>query len=77
MAIPARRDGMLRTAEDGTQKTVFLHGDESFHYMTDAEGNWLDENTLMPLSDDIKAARSKAGQKRLQADRKSNIQIYM
>ena len=59
IAVPARREGMIRTAADGTEKTVFLNGDETFHYMTDAEGNWLDEETLLPLSDDIKNTKLK------------------
>ena len=47
-AVPAYRGPILRTMEDGTQKTVFLHGNEHFHYMTDAEGRWLDEKRLTP-----------------------------
>ena len=31
MAVPARRGGMVRTAEDGTEKMVFLNGDEFLH----------------------------------------------
>ena len=50
---------MLRTAADGTEKMVFLHGNELFHYMTDEEGNWLDEETLMPLSEEVKGERLK------------------
>ena len=57
MAVPARRGGIVRTAADGTEKTVFLNGDECFHYITDAEGNWLDEETLLPISAEKKAAR--------------------
>lgn len=57
MAIPARRGGMVRTAADGTEKTVYLHGNAFSHYMTDAEGNWLDEKTLEPLTPEQKAAR--------------------
>ena len=57
MAVPARRDGFVRTAADGTEKIVYLHGNEDFHYMTDAEGNWLDESTLLPLSEEAKAKR--------------------
>ena len=69
MAVPARRDGMVRTAADGTEKTVYLHGNEFFHYTTDAEGNWLDEETLMPLSEEQKAARLNAGKARARAHR--------
>lgn len=51
MAVPAKRDGMVRTMEDGTQVTVFLHGNETFHYMTDAAGVWLNEETLKPMTE--------------------------
>ena len=56
-AVPARRGGFIRTASDGTEKMVFLHGNEYFHYMTDDNGEWLDESTLAPLSAETKAAR--------------------
>ena len=69
IAVPARRDGMLRTAADGTEKMVYQHGNELFHYLTDAEGNWLDEETLMPMSNERKAAREQAGKARVQARR--------
>lgn len=68
-AVPARRDGLLRTTADGTEKTVFLHGNETFHYMTDAEGNWLDEETLLPISAEQKTARLEHGKARVQARR--------
>ena len=69
IAVPARRDGMVRTAADGTEKMVYQHGNELFHYLTDAEGNWLDEETLMPMSNEQKAAREQAGKARVQARR--------
>ena len=69
MAMPARREGFVRTAEDGTEKLVYLHGNATFHYMTDSEGNWLDEKTLMPLNEEAKAARIQKGQARIQARR--------
>lgn len=60
MAKPAYRGPITRTAEDGTEKTVFLHGNEDFHYMTDANGAWLDEATLQPMSEARKSQRLKA-----------------
>ena len=69
IAVPARRDGMLRTAADGTEKMVYQHGNELFHYLTDAEGNWLDEETLLPMSNEQKVAREQAGKARVQARR--------
>lgn len=66
-AVPARREGTLRTAEDGTEKIVFLNGDEYFHYLTDEEGNWLDETTLMPMSEEVKGERLKVRGERMKA----------
>ena len=60
---------MLRTAADGTEKMVYQHGNELFHYLTDAEGNWLDEETLLPMSNEQKVAREQAGKARVQARR--------
>ena len=54
MAVPARPGGIVRTDSEGIEKTVFLNGDETFHYLTDAEGNWLDDETLLPLAEDVK-----------------------
>jgi len=59
MAVPARPGGMVRTDAEGTEKTVFLNGDETFHYLTDAEGNWLDEETLRPLTEEMKNEKLK------------------
>ena len=40
----------MRTLADGTEKTVYQHGDEFFHYLTDEDGTWLDEKTFLPLT---------------------------
>ena len=56
-AVPAKPGAIIRTMEDGTQKAVFLHGDAFGHYMTDEQGQWLDETTLLPLSEQAKAER--------------------
>ena len=69
MAVPAYRGGMIRTDANGVEKTVFLHGDAWFHYMTDEQGNWLDENTLLPLDEETIAVRKQAGTERRQARR--------
>ena len=69
MAIPARRDGFVRTDANGNTITVFAHGDETFHYFTDAEGRWLDAETLLPMSDEAKAETEKRGIARKQARR--------
>ena len=67
-AIPAKRGAIVRTAADGSQRAVYLHGNEWFHYMTDTEGQWLDESSLLPLSAEAKEARL-ANAKTIQARR--------
>ena len=57
IAVPARREGMVRTDANGNEKIVFLHGNESFHYMTDENGTWLDEETLLPMSEEVKQSK--------------------
>ena len=58
IAVPARREGILRTAADGTEKMVYLHGDAFYHFITDSEGRWLDDTTLEPLTEEAQAARA-------------------
>ena len=57
IAVPARRDGIVRTDANGNEKIVFLHGNESFHYMADENGTWLDEETLLPMSEEVKQSK--------------------
>lgn len=40
-AVPARRDGIVKTQPDGSQVTVYQHGDEHFHWTTNKNGEWL------------------------------------
>ena len=68
-AVPARREGMIRTDANGTEKMVFLNGDEHFHFITDAEGRWLDEETLLPIAEEEKTARMAKGQQCAKARR--------
>lgn len=44
MGVPARRDGLVRTQSDGTQITVYQHGDELYHYFTNEAGEWLEQD---------------------------------
>lgn len=60
IAKPAYPGPIKCVAEDGTEKTIYLHGDENFHYTTDAAGQWLDEKTLQPMSQEAKEARLNA-----------------
>lgn len=40
-AIPARRGGITMVQPDGSEITVFQHGDEHFHWQTNEKGEWL------------------------------------
>ena len=40
-AVPARKTGVVVTQPDGSQITVYQHGDEYFHWMTNEKGEWL------------------------------------
>ena len=40
-ALPARRGGVVFTQPDGSQITVYQHGDEHFHWQTNEKGDWL------------------------------------
>ena len=42
LAIPAKPGPTVITEADGTERTVYLHGDEFFHYMTLADGRWVE-----------------------------------
>ena len=63
-AVPARRGGQLRKAADGREIMVYMHGNEDFHYLTDASGVWLDEETLEPLSEAVKSEKLKVKSER-------------
>ena len=40
-AVPARRGGIVTMQPDGSQITVYQHGDEHFHWITNKKGDWL------------------------------------
>ena len=42
-AVPARREGRLVTQADGTEIMVYNHGDESFHWQTNENGEWIEQ----------------------------------
>ena len=56
-AIPARRGGIVKTQPDGSQITVYQHGDEHFRWMTNAKGEWLkvDENGFYQVTEALSA----------------------
>ena len=73
-AVPARRGGMVVTQPDGTEVTVYQHGDEHFHWMTNKKGEWLklDENgyyrVTQALSNEEISVRRMASPKRAAMD---------
>lgn len=56
-AIPARRGGIVKTQPDGSQITVYQHGDEHFRWMTNTKGEWLkvDENGFYQVTEALSA----------------------
>ena len=42
VAAPARRSGRSTLLPNGDSMTVYTHGDEFFHWETDAKGNWIE-----------------------------------
>lgn len=63
-AIPARKDGKMMRAADGTEKMVYMHGNEDMHYLTDENGVWLDASTLLPMSEAAKSEKLKVKSER-------------
>jgi len=65
-AIPAKRDGRMMRAVDGTEKMVYMHGNEDMHYLTDEAGVWLDEETLLPMTEEAKRSKLQVKSERMQ-----------
>ena len=40
-AVPAHKRGILVAQPDGSQITVYQHGDEFFHWETNEKGEWI------------------------------------
>ena len=40
-AVPARKGGFIVSQPDGSELTVYQHGDEYFHWLTNKQGEWL------------------------------------
>ena len=76
MAVPARRGGLMKTDAQGTEKMVYMHGDEAFHYLTDEAGQWIDEETLLPLSEEQISSRRQQGERRI-AERRAAQQVMI
>ena len=59
-SIPATPEPIVRLLEDGSTDTVYLHGDETYHYMTDVRGRVVEGSAIRT---DIAAAPSRAPQR--------------
>ena len=61
-AVPARRTGLVVTQPDGSQITVYQHGDEHFHWKTNEKGEWLrmDEDGFYRKTEALNAAEIQA-----------------
>ena len=61
-AIPARRTGVVITQPDGSQITVYQHGDEHFHWLTNEQGAWLrlDNEGFYQVTEALNAAEIQA-----------------
>ena len=70
-AVPARKGGMLITQPDGSEIMVYQHGDEYFHWQTNAKGEWLkmDEDGFYHVTEALSSeqieARRQASPKRV------------
>lgn len=57
-AVPARKGKHIIIQPDGTEMEVYAHGDEYYHWLTDADGNFVEQQEdgtfiiTPPLSDD-------------------------
>ena len=80
-AVVATPEPIVVTQPDGSQKTVFLHGDEHFHYLTDDKGNWLKEKAdgvfeqIEPLSvEQIRSIRHASDLRKVSPFRKAQTE---
>ena len=77
-AVPAKPGPIKVTLPDGTVTTIFLHGDEFFHWMTDAKGSvveWTPDSYLRPAILE-EAKREEGRQQRMKsvAEQPSRVQ---
>ncbi len=72
IAAPAYPGGIVKTQPDGSTITVFMHGDEYFHYFTTADGTHVEQNAegyFVPVDEEAFAVRRAAGERRRAARR--------
>ena len=78
-AMPARKGGVIVTQPDGTELTIYQHGDEHFHWVTNENGDWLTktEDGFYKVTDSLTTdkiiARRKASPRQIQRSSTLNI----
>ena len=75
-AVPARRGGIVKTQPDGSQITVYQHGDEHFHWQTNEKGEWLklDTDGFYRVTEAMSTEQIEA--KRAQSPRRAQLAAY-
>ena len=75
-AVPARRSGIVKIQPDGSQITVYQHGDEHFHWITNEEGEWikLDTDGFYRVTEAMSAEQIEV--KRAQSPRRAQHAAY-
>ena len=75
-AIPARKGGIVKTQPDGSQITVYQHGDEHFHWQTNGKGEWLklDEDGFYRVTEALSVEQVEA--KRMNSPKRAAMAAY-
>jgi M6 family metalloprotease-like protein len=75
-AVPARRGGLVVTQPDGSELTVYQHGDEHFHWKTNDKGEWLkvDIDGFYRVTEALSAEQIEA--KRMAAPKRVTMAAY-
>ena len=75
-AVPARKGGITVTQPDGSQVTVYQHGDEHFHWTTNDKGEWvkLDEDGFYRVMEALSVEQIEA--RRLASPKRAAMAAY-
>ena len=75
-AVPARKTGIVVTQPDGSEVTVYQHGDEHFHWQTNEKGEWieLDENGFYRVTEALSVEQIEA--KRMASSKRAALAAY-
>ena len=75
-AVPARKGGLVVSQPDGSSLTVYQHGDEHFHWLTNTQGEWLslDADGYYRVTEALSAEQIEA--KRMAAPKRVTMAAY-